>query len=307
MKKIFSIILILVLSLSSFACSGLDLQYNLSLDNPQSWSTTGYEQSKYAVEKKNANGDILGTGSLIITIDVDEERTNASLSNTKYSIVTTSFSFTENGVTDTVVSSASFIDYSMFCVYSEKTATYGGNRANKSYSFTCDYENEKKAVIKTGANFENTTTLSTQELGAGVYDNETLYYLARAFNLDEQTYGNFLLTNVYDSYLAGAMHSYDIYYRTEKDLNLDGFAPSDLESWGIVQTMGKFPVYKVSLSINNTLAGPPVELWYSAPDKVLTHGNKKILAKIKTTSYAIPDTTVDYTMEYVLSSYTSTK
>lgn len=307
MKKLFSIILIFVLALSSFACSGLDLQYNLTLDNPQSWSATGYERSEYTVEKKNANGEVLGTGSLVITIDEDENRTNASQSNTKYSIVTTAFSFTENGVTDTVVSSASFIDYSMFCVYSEKTATYGGNNASKSYSFTCDYETEKKAVIKTGANFENVTTLSTADLGSGVYDNETLYYLARAFNLDEQTYGNFLLTNVYDSYLAGQMHSYDIYYRTEKDVNLDGFTPSDLENWGIVQTMGKFPAYKVSLSINNTLAGPPVELWYSASDRVLTHGNKKILAKIKTTSYAIPDTTINYTMEYVLTSYNCIK
>ena len=307
MKKLLSIILIFVLSLTTFACTGLDLQYNLSLDNPQSWSEAGYESSQYVVEKKNANGDVLGTGSLVITIDEDEVRTNASTSGTKYSVVTTSFTFTENGVTDTIESSASFIDYSMFCVYSEKTATYGGDRASKSYSFTCDYETEKKAVIKTGANFENTTILTTNELGSSIYDNETLYYLARAFNLDEQTYGNFLLTNVYDSYLAGQMHSYDIYYRTETGINLDGFTPTQLSSWGITQTMGKFPAYKVSLSINSTLAGPPVELWYSASDRVLTHGNKKILAKIKTTTYAVPDTTIDFTMEYTLSSYTFTK
>ena len=307
MKKLLSIILIFILSITSFACTGLDLQYNLSLDNPQSWSATGYERSEYLVEKKNANGVVLGTGSLVITIDEDTARTNASGSNTKYSVVTTSFTFTENGVTDTIESSASFIDYSMFCVYSEKTARYGGNNASKSYSFTCDYENDKKAVIKTGANLEDTTILSTSELGTGIYDNETLYYLARAFNLNEQTYGNFLLTNVYDSYLAGQMHSYDIYYRTETGINLDGFSATQLGDWGITQTMGKFPAYKVSLSINNTLAGPPVELWYSASDRVLTHGNKKILAKIKTTSYAVPDTTVDFTMEYTLSSYTSAK
>ena len=317
MKKAFCLILCLISCLFAFGCGGLSLDMNLSKDDVASWSYsgTGYEKSVFDVVRKDDKGNVLGSGTLTLTLDKDEQYSTTSSS---YSSLVCEFSFTQNDITDTITSKAVFDNKSVYTVYSEKTVDLQSDKS-KSYKFTCDYLNDNKVTYYIGGS-ETPVTLSTESMlsaySGAVYDNESLYYVARAFNADSQQMGNFALTNLYDCYLSSNVNAYKIYYRTETDLYLtnDDFKDGKLSLWGY--NNGKLPTYQVNLSIDDELSGPPVKLWYTDPDVTFKgndfanteiSGNKKVLVKIMTTSYNVSTGATDYTTTYTLSEYDTVK
>lgn len=315
-KKIFALILAIALCF----CTGCNITptMNIIVDSTPSWMAGGgYEKCTYEVIKRNSSGEILGRGTLVLTIDNDVT-ISSSVSN--YSVTTSTYTFTENGVTNTVESSATFNQSSMFCVKTEKTMLFGGDKANKSYKLWCDYSSgEKLAYFAVGADCQTKTptTLSTVDLESGVLDNETMYYLIRSFNIGAQPSGSFLLTNLYDCYLERHVSEYQVFFAKQSDENLkaDDWAGTSVQSTftsfiqdklNISETGGNIPTYRTTISRQGALSGTPVEMWF-VNNKPTKEGNSKVLVKIKTTTYAVPSGYLDNTVEYMLTDYTTVK
>lgn len=314
MKKFIYIVLCFALCICAIGCGGISLDMNLSKDETPSWSLSGtnYEKSVFDIVRKDAQNKILGTGSLTLTLSKSNELSTSTL--TYYNLKSELLFTHNNGNVDSIVSNAIFESQSVYCVYSDKTVVLQSN-PQKNYAFVCDYKGQNKVVTYTVGENQEESTLSTYNLlsahSGAVYDNETLYYLARAFNANSQQYGNFALTNLYDCYLVNNVNTYSVYYRTSLDKSLTDFTQTQLSAWGVSTTF--LPTYQVSLSINGDMSGPPVELWYTDPDITFGDGqNKKVLAKIMTTNYVIPGSQstgaigdIEFTTTYTLSEYTT--
>ena len=315
-KKFFAIILVVVLLL----CTGCNITptMNIVVDSTPSWiAGGGYEKCTYEVIKRDKDGKVIGTGSMILTID-NEDSITSSVS--KYSTTTCLLTFTQNGVTDTFESTATFNQTSMYCVKTEKKAIFGGANANKSYYFSCDYtSNEKKAYFAKGADCltQTPTTLSTIDLEAQVLDNETLYYLIRSFNVEVQSSGSFLLTNLYDCYLNGRIEEYQVFFakQSEENLNKQHWEHTSIynnntfdtflsQKLNISETGGNIPTYRTTISRQGDLSGTPVEMWF-IKNKPTQEGNTKLLARIKHTTYAVPSGYLDNTIDFLLTDYTT--
>ena len=304
MKKLLSFFLCLMLSIFSVGCT-FNTTVNIVIDIDQPWTIgSNFEECVYSVVKKDANGVVLGTGTLSTTASINTE--------SKTTTIDCAFSFSQAGsttsatVTDTIVSSATILNSSCATIKSSKTVNLASD-PDLSYSFSADYESRKVDYYTNGAT-SPTKTLEIPSSEKTVLDNEALYYVVRAFNPTEQTEGNFLLTNLYDCYTNDRIASYSVYYRaSEVLLSVDDFRIANSESASVFAQNGqikdnKIECYHAKINRNETnMSGAPVEMWFSKNPFV--GGKKRVMVKMITTTRTIPDANVDYTIEYELVSY----
>ncbi len=307
MKKLLACLLVLACALLS-ACTA-EVMTNLTMNDTQPWSTTEgrYEKSVYTVRKTAKNGDSLGSGQMVTVIDTHPE-------NEKISVATVSLTFTNpDGSVDTVESKTTFLDASLYALTSEKTYVFG-NAPQNNFRFTCTYSgadaSQKEVKYYKGNETEPCKTLSVSSVSSSAYDNESLYYLIRAFEKESENYGgNFNLVNLYDCYLNDRVSTYSVYYRTKEDINLadELWTEEKLNGWGFSQTGGKLPCYQVFLSKNGKPSGTPIEYFFLTPSKAFVGGKKKVLLKVKQPVYSATTGILDHTTEYVLTDFSVVK
>ncbi len=320
MKKIFTLALCFFITMFTVGCT-FNTTVNLVMDGTQPWAfSTGYEQCVYKVTKKDAKGTILGEGILTNTAWLHHNsNTPDEIANTSedgiFTTVQSEFSFTPSdsvsSVTDTIISTATFLTESCAAIKSEKTVTIGSN-PNLSYKFVADYENKKVDYYMNGSS-EITKTLPVPASEKIILDNESLYYVTRAFNPENEKEGNFLLTNLYDCYAEGRISSYSVYYRASSEFVTNTYFEDSSRNtaWSIlsqnlVVVDDKVECYHAKINRNRSnMSGAPIEMWFSK--KAFSSGKKRVMIKMRTTTLTIPDANVDYTMEYDLVSYTTSK
>lgn len=303
MKKILTFALCFIVAIFAVGCT-FTPAVNLEMDSTQPWTiATDYEKCIYKVTKLDSKGIVLGEGSMTIIAQEDATHTKTT--------VTSSYEFTPTDtltpLPDTITSSSTFLTSSCVALSSEKTVTLKSN-PDLNYRFVADYENRKVDFYMKDS-VEITKTLSVPSSEKVSYDNESLYYLTRAFNPEKKNDGNFLLTNLYDCYDLGKISSYSVYFRASNDyVTTDDFtASSKTDAWANLTANAQIVDSKVDchhVKINrnrSNMSGAPVEMWLTkAPFK---GGNTRVMIKMRTTVLTIPDAHVDYTMEYDLVSY----
>jgi hypothetical protein len=314
MKKILTIALCLIIALFTVGCTFVP-SINLSMDEYQPWTIASkYEKCVYKVVKKNAKGVILGEGTLTNIAKVNDSG--------EYTTITSSFAYTPSDtltpVVDEITSSAVIENTNCYALSSEKTVNLGSD-PNFNYRFEADYETERKVKYYMKGSTDVTKTLKVPSSEKKIFDNEALYYVTRAFNPDDEKEGNFLLTNLYDCYVAGHVSSYSVYFRTSNTLiTQDLFEQeSNGKSWDIlaqnqVIVDNKVECYHAKINRNRSnMSGAPVEMWFvkkpfaKSPDEPTKSGNKRVMVKMRTTTLTIPDANLDYTMEYDLIEYST--
>lgn len=279
----------------------------VSLDNPYPWSGSGYEKATYSVtiynhNEKGEKKDIFATGEYVTEI-IDNAETSAS--NIKYGRVNNSLTlhYNENadevdrGKTDTINAYAIYNMNGM--VTRESYREYNVEKrdgATELFSYVCEMNYfAGRGTFKTYKSEDDTVKEEVSELSFTsdtYYDNEQLYYLARAQALGAGASQNFFLTSPLNSFSANKITTYTMSSITASSLEN---RKSGLSVYPYVlpeepdEAVGadETPCYAVTLSIgNSTTSGPPTFMYFSTYDATIDgKTNKKVLEYFYTQSF----------------------
>ncbi len=317
MKKLFCLLLIVITSLSLFACGGSAPSFSVEVPAPwqSSAAVTPFEKSVYSVQKVDKTTDtVIAEGTLTYTIDFDHKEETIT-----YLSFDASFAMTYNdnapvkdrGLTDTIASKTVFLGTALTPVSTVKTATLApreGESANLSYTLSTDYKAGTSTMTLNGV----TSTLNFAKKNlSGVYDNEMLYYVIRSYpNLCElNSYLNFKLANFFDMHIADEYKTYQIQIapnlkQAEETIYLPGLKGKfGLSDEGAVKTI------RITAEINDALNGPAIDLYYSKTPFVVGEGltTKRALAYFSTFEYDVNKSALKYQTNYTLTDYSVTK
>ena len=177
-----------------------------AFQNPRPWQSEGsavYEKLDYSVSvydtKKGATEDkrvLIASGDLGFVLEYGEQ---TSLGGEATLDMSFSVKYNDNapekdiGITDTIVSKTTLRTDSLETLSMQKTVTLGerAGETNRSYSITA--ENGKATRTMYG----NTSTL---KINGKYWDNETMYYLARATDIKKSATTNFYMTGLFDCF-----------------------------------------------------------------------------------------------------------
>lgn len=285
-------------AISLTACS---TPASVSFKSPRPWQDgtgSSYEKLEYAVtvyNTENGSGEAervaIASGKLGYTL---EENTRADGA-VKYSSLAMAFDLTYNqdapekdrGKTDKITSSLEFQTDSLAASTMEKSVELAprDDLQNLSYKVTADYFNEHSATrIMTGIDGAAEERMS---ISSGTfYDNEAMYYLARATDIDTGASPNFYMTNIFDSFVKGGVTTYTMVASCAGDtvdINIGdwvygyGVEPTTAENGDV-----SYPVkcIKTSIAISDAKQGPANVVYYSAsPFKKddVSHGNIPVM------------------------------
>ncbi len=288
MKKIISVILILALCLFAVGCSSTS---EVAFDDERPWQNHKSEKCEYTVKQLSADGTKLGEGTYTTTLTVNPGE------NVTYTYKT-EFEFTRaDGGVDKITSESEF-NRSLLCIKTSKETDFSGNNKKNNYRFEAyhDSSDPEKMIVayEYGENFENTKTLSSRYVN---YDNEYLFCFARAINV--KSVGEIKVVNLYESLLSGSIDNFGLYYHAE-DSSLTDFKKETLNGWGF-DTEDVLACHKVSLRRMSAPYGTPIEVWYGK--EAFAGGNAKVPVKIFYEAPKAPSGETDYTITYLLSSY----
>lgn len=315
MKKFLYVIFALISALSLCACSGNVAP--VSVDNPPPWSgantESAYEKTVYSIKKTdNETNEVIAEGSLTYVLEFDHKGEN---NNFNYSRLTMDMSITYNdkapesdrGKTDTLSSKVIFQSDALVPQYSEKTVSLALREgvADHSYTLKNDYSAQKSELTMAG---KETSVLDfSGKSFVNVYDNEMLYYTVRAFSDIKAGGGNtFTLANFFDMHVKNKFSTYSMRFACgEEGSEQTVYLPF---KGTYLDDQGSATVLKVSVSINESLSGPPTELYFSmTPFKTGENtSTKKVLVSFKTFEYNLSNSNLRYTTEYNLTDYSVT-
>ena len=315
MKKLLSVILAFVSAFAFAACAGNNVASEVQPEIPAPWTagkTSFYERTTYSVEKKNNDGVVVATGTAVFTIaSIDEN----------YSEITEEFAVTYNdqaeeadrGKTDTIVSKSKMDSRVYFPVSSEKTVDLADRTdvLNNSYRLTVDYEAKKSELSWLKNDKDGSTIDFSSENLAGIYDNETLYYVLRGFtDIKAGGSNSFKLANFFDMHVRGTFAATSMKFscsaeNSEETLNL---AENFRGKYGL-DDVASVKAVKTSLSINAAEAGSPIDFYFSLTQFRLSENEvvKRPLVLMKTYEYSPTTATIAYTTEFSLSDYSAVK
>lgn len=269
---------------AAFALAACTTPVTVSFESPHPWQTEGmnaYEKFEYAVALYNTeNGSGFDTRVAIAegkyTLELNENfRTENGI---KYSSLKSDFFITYNsqapeadrGLTDTVQSFTVFQTDSLATDTMEKTVTLAPRKdeeTNLSYRVTAEYFDAHTATrLMTGKPDAKEETMSVP-VGT-FYDNELMFYLARATALADSSSPNFYLTNIFDSFVKNEFTTYTMYAECSSETSLEfgdwikEFAIRKNED-GTEEALSVIPCYNVSIKINSPKRGQPTVVYYS--------------------------------------------
>lgn len=313
-KSVFA--LVLVVALAALACACESTAPSLSLDSPVPWTHSGdakdaYEKCVYSIERKDVTTDkVTATGTLTYELAPSDDGKSVLTSNMSITY-TDDAPERDRGKTDTVTSSVKFSAISLAPESSVKTvelAVRDGETANLSYDLAVDYvKGESTLTYTRRENAVSTISVGDHTL-MNVYDNETLYYVARAASgIKAGGSGSFANACFFDLHGAGSFS-----YKT-----MNFTCASEAESLGTYEflkpftTDGSVSAIKTSLSQSGDNSGPAIDLWLSATDFVIDAAKgaktRKVMMKLALTEYDVAQAVKKYVTTYSLSDYSVTK
>ena len=214
---------------------------------------------------------------------------------------------TDRGKTDTLSSKVIFQSDALVPQYSEKTVSLALREgvADHSYTLKNDYSAQKSELTMAG---KETSVLDfSGKSFVNVYDNEMLYYTVRAFSDIKAGGGNtFTLANFFDMHVKNKFSTYSMRFACgEEGSEQTVYLPF---KGTYLDDQGSATVLKVSVSINESLSGPPTELYFSmTPFKTGENtSTKKVLVSFKTFEYNLSNSNLKYTTEYNITDYSVT-
>ena len=271
---------LLALALGACSLCGCTQETPVTLDSPSPWhdGSNSYERLVYDVTIYNGTGDdreALANGSLAFTL----EESAGGAASFGYSTVDMSFSVTytdkaaesERGLTDTVTSHVEFLTDSLHASKSTKTVAVAKREgvANLSYTIDADYMDKHSAtVVMTGGEEPATNTVSIPS--GTFYDNEMMFYLARATKLAAGGSNTFKMVNLFDSYNTGKFTNYNMVASAEENIKsidigdwVKYYGAEPVTDDETLETTYPIPCYYTSVYINDTRHGPPHYVYYS--------------------------------------------
>ena len=317
MKKLVCLLLIILSSLSLFACGNSAPTF--SVDFPLPWQSSAavnaYEKSVFTVEKVDVTtNQVIGEGVLTYIVDFDHKDEN----NISYSQLTSTFEMTYNdnapekdrGLTDYVMSKTVFLSTALTPTHTIKAvqlAPRAGEKANLSYSLETDYVGGVSKMTLNGV--DSQLNFAKKNL-SGVYDNEMLYYVVRSYpKLNElSSYLTFKLANFVDMHLENDYKTYTMQIAPDvEQAEQTVYLPGLKGRFGLGDE-GAVTATNISVSINSTLSGPPIDLLYSKTPFVVGEGlsTKRALVGISTYEYDVSESELKYQTNYTLSDYSVT-
>lgn len=298
-KKIAAI----VSTAAAFALTGCATGITVTFETERPWHSgeLSYEQLDYAVSiydyENGADSErtLVADGTLGFTLN--EKRADAAT--VGYTSLDMAFSVTYNnsaaeadrGKTDTITSSTEFQTDSLVTSTMTKTVALADreNVTNLSYTVTADYFGEKK----TTRTYTATNETASLDIPTGsYYDNEMMFFLARATAISEGSSVYFTMTAPFDAFINNKLQVLNMVVATKAEtaaIDVGDF----VSGYGVEATTAEdgavsYPVkcYETSISKSATKSGPPYVVYYSAtPFTIGGKEHKKIPVKISYTEY----------------------
>lgn len=317
MKKIKTIIAAAIAGVVALvACACGTSAPTLSLDSPAPWVHAGepknaYEKCVYSIERRDVTTDtVVATGTLTLTIAPAPDSDKSSLTTSMTITYNDAAPDADRGLTDTINSSVVFAPASLTPEKSYKKielAPRAGEKTNFSYELTNDYA----AGIST-LNYYNREN-ATSEVRVGdntlmnVYDNEMIYYVARAAaGIKAEGGGSFANACWFDMHGTGKFAYRTVSFSCGKE-------PESMGTFGFLSPYtadGSVAAIKTSLTMSGENSGPSIELWLSSTDFKIgsddSDKTRKVMIKMATTEYDVGQATKKYVTSYVLSDYSVT-
>lgn len=295
------------ISATAALCACAPSTPTVKFDDVKPWHDTGasYERLEYstAIYDASKGGEAdkrvkIADGSLAFTL-TEHTRAEGTI---YYNELEMEFSVTYNdsapepdrGKTDRISSVTEFMTDSLVASRMTKTVEIAKREdtANRSYRLEADYFGTHKATLThTGGESETTETMN---IGKDTYyDNETMFFLARATAIGAKTSTTFRMTNLYQSFDVGKFTNYTMIASGDSDLqSLDiGDFVKDFGAEAVTADDGttSYPLscYRVNIMINADKHGPPYVVHYTEkPFKSDDKEHKKIPVKISYSQYA---------------------
>lgn len=313
MKKFICLLLSLITCLVVVGCDSSD--GTMTIDVPAPWQSSAaadaYEKCVYAMTKTDKiTGDVIANGQLTYELSFDHREESLS-----YSKLTATLTVTYNdkapeadrGLTDVITSETIFLSTALTPKYSKKSAFLAprtGESANLSYTLETDYAAGSSTMTLNG--IDSTIDFSDKSL-TGVYDNETYYYVVRACQglAELSEYKTFKMANFMDMHLGDEYKVYTMQIAPNTDQKEETLYLEGLKGRFGLDSQGSVTASRIVASINHTLSGPPVELYYSKTPFTVGDGleTKKVLVKLSTYEYNIGESKLHYQNDYVLTDY----
>lgn len=277
-------------------CTGNAVE--VSFDSPYPWSGSGYEKATYSItvyahDDKGEKTDVIATGTYITEI-IDNAVTSSS--NIKYGRVNNSVTITYNdkapevdrGKTDTINAYAIFNMNGM--VTRESYREYNVEKrdgATELFSYVCEMDYfAGKGTYTTFETVDGEEREVKSELSfpSGVYyDNEQLYYLARAQGIDVGATKAFFMTSPLNSLHSKKITTYTMsvsaassLVNRKSELATYPYVRPEEPAEGVAED--ETPCYATTLAISGTNPGAPTFLYFSTYDAAIDgKTNKKVL------------------------------
>ncbi len=202
----------------------------------------------------------------------------------RYSSLVMSFSVTYNdrapeadrNKTDTISSTTEFATISLVTSKMHKEVKLADREGTESLSYTVDadyFDTHRAAIDFRGKQ-------STIEIPSGTfYDNETMFYLARATALGAGASTSFYMNNLFDCFLSGGFTNLTMMASTDGSLNTvnigDWVKDFGIEGVTDENNVTAYPVscYNTQIAMNSDKHGPPYFVLYS--EKPFVSGEKE--------------------------------
>lgn len=313
MKKLKSIVAATVAGLVALvACACESAAPSLSLDTPAPWVHAGeakdaYEKCVYSIERVDQTTQtVVATGTMTCII-APADNDKSSLSTEMTITYNDAAPEADRGLTDEINSFVTFSHVSLAPEKSHKEvklAVRESEKSNQSYVLDTDYTAAKSTLVYTNRADES-HELAIEGTLMNVYDNEMLYYVARAASgIKTEGSGSFANACFFDMHGTGKFA-----YRT---INFScGKEPEGMGAFDFLKPYtadGSVSAIKTTLTQSGSDSGPSIELWLSATEfktgEAETDKTRKVMVKMATTEYNVAQATKQYVTTYTLSAYT---
>ncbi len=292
-------------SAAAFALSGCATPVTVSFEDERPWHSGeySYEMLSYDVNIYDASNGTeadkrvkIASGSLSYTLDETRPEDSAIA----YTVLDADFSVTYNdsapdadkGKTDTIKSTTEFQTDSLVTKKMNKTVSLAARdgKDDLSYTLEADYFGAQKATRVMTATGEK----SDLDIPNGsYYDNETMFFLARATVIGKNVTTNFYMTSLFDCFVSNKFEALPMIARGAADsVSVD--VGDWVSAFGVAQATAddgtvSYPVSCLNVTVmkNVKKSGPAYTVYYS--ENAFTQNEKKhakIPVKIEYSEYS---------------------
>ncbi len=350
MKKFLSLIFTLLFGASLFACAAAPAIYEFDADKPWGVNET-YEKCVYDIKivervrsgKETTDGDILADGNATYELTQYRDRESGELYVDLKLTHTVTYrdidkAGADRGLTDTVESEVVFTTEGCGVISSYKKEVYAPRKSDDKFqTMVYDYEavadyNSGKASLKknknvdeNGVKSEDYESVTEFDLisGSQSFDNEQLYYVARALkNTAPKNSQSLSLSNLYEipdkMDKKGKYKNTNVTVQTAEETSVITLSESFAKNYLSPAENGNYDVncMRTSLTRNDTYSGPAFTLYMTEPGVKFERKDSsggvitstgKVIARMVRVNYDLSKREEASNIVYSLSDYTTEK